>query len=234
MAVVAALAVLVALGVWQLQRMEWKNALIAEMRGRMEAPAVALPEPVGDPQALRFRRVEVTGRFLHARELHRVARTYRNTRGLFVVTPMVLADGRRILVNRGWVPVDRRERGTRPDGLVEGEVTLEGIVRLGGWRGADWLRPANDPQANEWLWMDLARMARHAGLENAVTDVYIDVAAGQTPGTYPIGGQTRVNLRNDHLEYALTWFALALALLVIYVLFHLHGRERRDGRARDE
>lgn len=232
-AVVPALAVLLALGVWQLQRLQWKNALIEEMQGRMQAPAIALPAPIRDPGALRFRRVEITGRFLHERELHRVARSARNTRGLFVITPMALRDGRRVLVNRGWVPVQRRDRASRPGSLVDGEVTVEGIVRLGGWRGVDWLRPANDPQANEWLWMDLERMARSAGLENAVTDVYIDLAAGETPGTYPIGGQTRVNLRNDHLEYALTWFALALALLVIYVAFHLHRREDAREGAKD-
>lgn len=228
LAVLPALAILIGLGVWQLQRLEWKNALIDEMRGRMTAAPIELPDPVRDAESLRFRRVALTGRFLNDRELYRVAQKRRNTRGLFVITPMVLADGRQVLVNRGWAPLDRRDPRTRADSLVEGQVKVEGVVRLGGWQGMDWLRPANEPQANEWLWMDLDRMARVAGLENPVTNVYIDLAKGQTPGEYPVGGQTRVNLRNDHLSYALTWFGLAVGLVVIYLLFHIRSDEPRQ------
>jgi surfeit locus 1 family protein len=214
------LALLIALGLWQLERMEWKNALVAEMKGRMDAAPMALPRPIRDAEALRFRRVELTGRFLHDREIYRAAQTFRNTRGLDVITPMVLADGRQVLVNRGWVPVARRAPATRADGQVEGTITIEGIVRLGGWSGMTWLRPENDPADNVWLWMDLPRMARFAELDRPVTELYVDAVKGQTPGRYPIGGQTNVNLRNQHLEYALTWFLLAAGLVAIYVLFH--------------
>jgi len=219
-AVVPALAILIGLGVWQLERLEWKTALIAEMRGRMDAPAMELPKPLTDLDELRFRRVKLTGEFLHDRELYRRAQKLRNTRGAFVITPMALADGRKILVNRGWVPLDRLDPATRPDSLVEGRVTIEGVLRLGGWKGRDWFRPTNDPDANSWLWMDLPRMALAAGLSNPVTEAYVDAARDQTPGDYPVGGQTRVNLRNEHLEYALTWFALAFGLLAVYVLYH--------------
>lgn len=219
-AVVPALAILIGLGVWQLQRLEWKTALIEEMRGRMAAPAMELPKPLSNLDELRFRQVELTGEFLHDHELYRRARKLRNTRGAFVITPMALADGRQVLVNRGWVPLDRLDPATRPDSLVEGQVTIEGVLRLGGWKGSDWFRPANDPEANSWLWMDLPRMAEAAGLSNPITKVYVDAAKNQTPGDYPVGGQTRVNLRNEHLEYALTWFALAFGLLAVYVLYH--------------
>lgn len=228
LAVVPMLAVLIGLGVWQLQRLEWKNDLIEEMRGRMEAAPIELPQPIEEPEALQFYRVELTGRFLNDGELYRVAQPLRNTRGLYVITPMRLEDGREVLVNRGWVPLDKREPAARPDSLTSGTVTVEGVIRLGGWQGMEWLRPANDPQANEWLWMDLDRMVREAGLENPVTNVYVDLAAEQTPGAYPVGGQTRVNLRNDHLNYALTWFALALGLVAIYVLFHWRPVDDRD------
>lgn len=220
------LAVLIGLGIWQLERLEWKNALVAEMKGRMGGPAIELPRPLPeDLSELRFRRVELRGRFRHEHELHRRAQPLRNTRGAHVITPLVLDDGREVLVNRGWVPLTKLDPAERPGSQPEGKVTLEAIVREGGWDGASWLRPANDPAGNSWLWMDLDRMADAAGLANPVTHLYVDAVAGTNPGKWPLGGQTRVNLRNDHLNYALTWFALAFGLVVIYVLFHLRREE---------
>jgi len=224
------LALLMGLGVWQLQRLEWKNNLIAEMEARMDPPAMALPDPLPDKlDNLRFRRVELTGRFHHDRELYRKARPLKNTRGAYVITPMTLGDGRQLLVNRGWVPLTKLDPAERPDSRPEGEITIDAIVRRGGWDGFAWLRPANDPAENTWLWMDLPRMTEAAGLSAPVTRIYVDAVKGATPGSqWPIGGQTRVNLRNDHLNYALTWFALAFGLAVIYVLFHLRREPSTD------
>ena len=237
-AVVPALALLLTLGVWQLQRLSWKTELIAEMESRMDAPPIALPEDLpeaADLGALRFHRVALTGRYHHDKELYRRAQSLRNQRGAFVLTPMTLDDGRQVIVNRGWVPLDREDPATRPDGQVTGTVTVEAIVRRGGWQGMDWLRPANDPADNVWLWMDLDRMAAAAALANPVTRLYLDAAENQHPGELPIGGQTRVNLRNEHLSYALTWFALAGGLIVIYILFHWRPvRAPRTGAPREE
>jgi surfeit locus 1 family protein len=220
-AVVPVFALLVGLGVWQLQRMEWKNALVAEMQGRMTAPAIALPRPLEDTEGLRFRRVELTGTYLHDKALYRAAQTLgKNRRGWHVITPMRLEDGRTVLVNRGYVPTEKKPPETRPESLFDGPVTIEGVLRLGGWSGMDFVRPENDPADNVWVWMDLPRMAEAAGLENAMTEVYVDAAEGQHPADYPVGGQTRVNLRNQHLEYALTWFLLAAGLLGVYFLYH--------------
>lgn len=230
-AVLPALALLLGLGMWQLQRLDWKTERIAEMSARMDAPTIALPRPLPEGQALaalRFRRVALTGTYHHDRELYRGAQPLRNQRGAFVLTPMTLADGRQVIVNRGWVPLDRKDPATRPEGQIAGEVTVAAIVRFGGWRGLDWLRPANDPAGNVWLWMDLDRMAAAADLSNPVTRLYLDAVKDQHPGRYPVGGQTRVNLRNQHLSYALTWFALAGGLLVIYVLYHLRPARRGD------
>lgn len=223
------LAILLGLGFWQLERLEWKNNLVADMQARMTAPAMPLPNSFAEAESLRFSRVKLSGRFLHDRELYRRAQPLKNTRGAFVITPLRLEDGREILVNRGWVPLEKLDPATRPETLVKGQVAFDAIVREGGWDGASWLRPANDPAGNVWLWMDLARMARAARLDNPITAIYVDTVKNATPGRYPIGGQTRVNLRNDHLNYALTWFGLALVLVVIYVLFHLHP-VKRGGR----
>lgn len=222
LAVLPLLAILIGLGVWQLERMAWKDALIAQMQERMGGPAVALPAEVSEADVpdLRFQRVAVRGVFLHDRELHRLARVHRERQGFHLITPLRLEDGREILVNRGWVPIELRDPGERPEMLTSEPVRFEAIVREGGWSGAQWLRPANDPEANAWLWIDLDAMAAQAGLENAVTALYLDAADSTAPGPYPVPGQTRVDLPDNHLGYAITWFSIAAVLVVIYFVYH--------------
>ena len=101
---VLALAVLVAMGTWQLERLESKRGLIAEMTQRMAGPARALPPPPVDAAMLRYRPIRLEGRFRHDRELYLEARSHQGRAGLHLVTPLVLDDGRVVLVDRGWVP----------------------------------------------------------------------------------------------------------------------------------
>lgn len=224
-----ALAVLIALGVWQLERLEWKQDLIHERQSRSQVSAVGLPEDLAGPGGLAFRNVRLRGRFLHDSEFYLAARTRNGQVGLHVVTPFALDDGRVVLVDRGWIPDGRRDPATRPEGQLPGELELTGLVRLPGWAGYSWLRPDNQPDDNLWFWVDPAAMAAAAGLDPVVApvvaQVYLDAGPADNPGGWPVGGQTRLDLPNDHLQYALTWFALALSLAVIYVLYHL----RRDG-----
>lgn len=227
-----ALAVLVAMGNWQLERLEWKRGLSAEMTQRMSGPAIALPPPPVDAAALRYRPVRLEGRFHHDRELYLEARSHAGRAGLHLVTPFELDDGRVVLVDRGWVPPERRRPETRPESLIAGQAAdrmrLTGTIRTGGWQGYRFLRPENDPAGNAWVWMDLPRMAERvamegagpggAGLGRTVRGYYLVAGAALNPGGLPIGRAPGVNLRNHHLGYALTWYALALVLLVIYLL----------------
>jgi surfeit locus 1 family protein len=211
-------AVLVGLGTWQLQRLEWKTDLIADLQARTSAEPISLSQALADPEEARFRPVRVTGRWLHDRTLNLVARTYRGEPGLHAVTPLRLSDGRTLLVDRGWVPLSEADPDRRRDGMPEGIVTLVGLARLPGWHGSDFARPENAPAANEWLWIDPEAMAAAAGIEDVVQDLYLAARDDQHPGRYPIGGRTRVDLPNNHLQYAITWFVLAAAALVVFVL----------------
>ncbi len=96
----------------------------------------------------------------------------------------------------------------------------------GGGRG-----PETGPGQNVWFWFDLPAMARHAGITGPLAPVYVDAVATPIPGGYPLGGETRIELPNDHLQYAITWFLLAVALIVIYLVFH-HQRGRLVFRRR--
>ncbi len=217
--VLPALVLLIGLGIWQLHRLDEKAALLARIDAGLAAAPVTLPATIGDPVAWDYRRVEVAGVFLHDRELYLTGRTFRGQAGLQVVTPLrrtdAAAPGQVILVNRGWVPNDRRDRGTRPDGLPAAEVAVSGIVRRPPDRG--WMQPDNEPAANLWFWVDLPAMSLAAGI--APEPTLILEADAQAADLLPIGGQTRRDIPNDHLQYAITWFGFAAILVVIYLMY---------------
>ena len=222
--VAVAFAVLVGLGIWQLQRLDWKEALIAERVAQSRLPPVALPADFGPAELLDYRKVAVRGRFLHDRELYLDGRLHKGQVGLDVVTPLVLDDGRTLLVNRGWAPKSARDPARRPDGQVPGEVAVEGALKRGGWGGLDLFRPDNQPAENVWLWPDLPAMAAAAELENPITELYLIAGPAPNPGGLPIGREIAVDLPNDHLGYALTWFGLAGALAIIAGLAHFRTK----------
>ena len=214
-------AVLLALGLgaWQVQRLVWKNGLIADRQAKAAAPPLAgLPERFVSGEH-EFRRVSVSGRFLHDRELYLGARSLKGNAGYQVVTPFVVAsaESRPVLVNRGWVPLALKPPERRADGQIAGTVTVEGYLRAPVPRG--WFTPDNEPARNFWFYVDLPAMAAAAKLDT-VAPFLIEAGPAPNPGGYPIGGQTRIELPNDHLQYALTWFALAVTGMVIYALYH--------------
>lgn len=217
LAVAVAVAGFVALGVWQLERRAWKLDLIARVEARLAAEPVAAPGPdawadlsrAGDEYA----RVRVAGRFRHDREAAVLAVTELGS-GYWIVTPLE-TPGFTLLVNRGFVPPDRRDPARRPEGQVAGEVAVAGLLRLTE-PGGGFLR-ANDPAAGRWYSRDVAAIAAAAGLGGAVAPYFVDADATPNPGGWPVGGLTVVRFRNTHLGYALTWFALGggLAFLAL-------------------
>ena len=219
---VLAVAFMAGLGTWQVQRLVWKRDLLQRIETQMAEPPVALPAEIADPQAWDYRRVSVTGTLQHDKELHLGARSMRGNVGFQILTPLVRSDGGRVvLVNRGWTPPEKRFADSRPEANPAGEVTIEGVAREP--RGRAWMQPDNQPDKNFWFWIDLPAMAAQSGVP-AVAPVVVEAGPAEVPGGYPLGGQTRVTIPNDHLTYAITWYSLALALLVIYVVYHL----RRD------
>lgn len=219
-----ALALLVGLGAWQLQRLAWKRDLLATVEAHMSAPPLALPAEVADPAALDFRRVSASGRFAHGRELYLAGRNRRGRPGVHVVTPLLREGGAAVLVNRGWVPLDKKDPASRAAGQVSGTVTVTGIARVP--RPPGMFVPENDPAKGFWMTVDIAAMAAAARVA-PVLPVIVEADATPNPGGLPIGGVTRIDYRNDHLQYALTWFALAVALVIIFVVYHRSPREEQ-------
>jgi len=211
---VLGIVVLSALGVWQVERRTWKLALIDRVDQRIHAAPVPAPGPDAWAAINRdddeYRRVKITGRFANDRETLVDATTERGM-GFWVMTPLITPDGFTVLVNRGFVPVDRRDSATRAAGQIEGETTVSGLVRMTEPKGM--LLRANDPAAGRWYSRDVAAIAKARDL-NRVAPYFIDADATANPGGLPVGGLTVVSFYNHHLLYALTWFALALMLAV--------------------
>lgn len=208
LAALSLVAAFVALGVWQVQRRAWKHDLVERIAARVHAPAVAAPSAAGPDDA--YRRVFIVGRFLHDRSTLVRAATVRGS-GYWVMTPLVGGDGRVTLINRGFVPPERKADYARPAGLAR----VTGLVRLTE-PGGGFLR-ANDPAGDRWYSRDVAAIARARGLPDATASYFIDaqVSPGGSP-TYPVGGLTILSFPDNHLGYALTWFALAVMTVAGY------------------
>jgi surfeit locus 1 family protein len=213
-----AFLLLTGLGTWQVQRLYWKEALIAERHAAVSAAPVDLPSSLAAAQQLEYHRVRATGHFLNDRELYLGATSEDGRPGYHVITPLVLGSGASLLVDRGFVPEARRARESRAAGEVEGVVTVTGLLRLPPAGKPHWFVPDNSAEHNYWFYVDVPAMAAVARIDEALP-FYVDADASPNPGGLPIGGQTRLDLPNNHLQYAITWYALAAALVVISIHF---------------
>ncbi|WP_430869571.1 SURF1 family protein [Cupriavidus basilensis] len=206
-----------ALGTWQVQRRAWKLDLIARVDQRIHAPAIAAPGRDQWPQLNaandEYRRVRATGTFLNDRETLIQASTELGT-GFWVLTPLRMADGAVVLVNRGFVPPEQRDRAARGATEASGETTVSGLLRISEPSMAFLRR--NDPATNLWYSRDVPAIAAARGLTN-VAPYFIDAdGPGVQPPAegaqraWPVGGLTVVSFYNNHLVYAITWYALAI------------------------
>ena len=231
----AAFLVLIALGTWQVERLAWKEALLSTISERMAAAPAPLDEVVAasaSGDAIEYRRVSVEGRFLHDREQFFFA-THAGRSGFYVYTPLERADGSLVFVNRGFVDMDLKDPARRQAGQVGGIVSVVGLARERLSEKPSSLVPDNDPAQNIFYWKDIEAMAKNAGLDRAkLLDVFVDADAMPNPGGYPVGAVTIIDLPNNHLQYAITWYGLALALAGVFA-FRFFGRKPAGAEGED-
>nr|WP_284701671.1 SURF1 family protein [Rhodoplanes tepidamans] len=223
-------AILIGLGVWQLERMAWKRALIATLTERLAAEPVALPPAAAWPglsrEANEFRRIRVSGDFLHDKEalvyaIGSGSRTAPSGLGYRVFTPLRLAGGATVLVDRGFVPDADKAPEARAAGQVSGPVEIVALMR---WpESRPMFAPADDPDRNVWFARDPAAIAVTKGL--TIPAFYLDLEQPAPPGGLPRPVLLRPNLPDNHLQYAITWFSLALALAAIFVVWAFGRRK---------
>lgn len=207
-----------ALGTWQVQRLSWKLDLIERVEQRVRAAPVEAPAGPVSAAADEYRHVVLHGRFLHAHETLVQAVTEQGP-GWWLVTPLQRADGRSVLVNRGFVTSESKALAARPDG----EVTVTGLLRLTEPRGGFLRR--NDPAAGRWFSRDVDAIAAARGIANAAP-YFVD--ADSSADTWPVGGLTVVSFHNNHLVYALTWFGLAAMVAGAAWMLRPGGRWARE------
>lgn len=230
--VLIALAILLGLGTWQVQRLHWKEALLADIEVRRTSEPLTLQQAelmLGN-QPLEYRRVKVEGRFDHSRERHFFA-THRGQTGYYVYTPLRLDDDRFIFINRGFVPYELKDPAKRLAGeLASGPVAIEGLLRgkLEGKPSS--MVPDNDLAKNIFYWKDFDAMVMSAGLDPAkVVGFFIDANDAPNPGGWPQGGVTLIDLPNNHLQYAITWYGLAAALVIVSGFAYFRGAKGKTG-----
>lgn len=219
---VVAFGVLVSLGTWQMQRLHWKEGLLQAIAERRSAPPVALAEiekMLTEGADIDYRTVTVPGTFDHSKERHFFA-THNGRTGYYIFTPLTIADGRSLFVNRGFVPFEQKDAATRLAGELPASVAIHGLARPKLTEKPSSLVPDNDLAKNIFYWKDLDTMASSVGLSaDKVVKFFVDADATPNPGGLPIGGVTQFDLPNSHLQYALTWYGLAAALVVVSGVF---------------
>ncbi|EJC73934.1 hypothetical protein Rleg10DRAFT_2406 [Rhizobium leguminosarum bv. trifolii WSM2012] len=219
--VLIALSILISLGTWQVERLHWKEGLLADIAARQAAAPVPLAEieaMAASGGDIEYRKVTATGRYINNKERHFFA-TWQGQTGFYVYTPLELADGRTLLVNRGFVPYENKEPEMRMQGQLTDQQTVTGLARAKLPGKPSWVAPDNDVAKNIFYWKDLDVMAESVGLEKArVIPFFVDADSTPNPAGLPIGGVTQVDLPNDHLQYAFTWYGLAAVLVVVVAI----------------
>lgn len=209
---------LLALGSWQVHRLGWKRALIARVEARVTATPADAPARAAWPsvtaESAEYQRVKLQGRFLPDKAALVQATTDLGA-GFWLLTPLERPDGSFVWVNRGFLPPQAREPSARGRAEPTGTVDVVGLLRITEPKGA-FLRH-NDPAANRWYSRDIAALSAARGLPAADTAPYfVDAARDprQAEGAWPVGGLTVIRFPNNHLMYAITWYGMALLLLV--------------------
>lgn len=210
---VTGLGVLLTLGIWQVQRLSWKEALLADIDARIAAPPVALPADP-DPQRDRYLPVAVSGRIGQG-EVHVLVSVKQVGAGYRIIAPLTTDSGRRILLDRGFVPLVAKDA---PRAI--GPMRIVGNLH---WPDEiDDYTPANDLAENIWFSRDVPTLAAHLDTE----PVMIVARAPTDPDVTPLPVDS-AGIPNDHLQYAVTWFGLAVVWVAMTLYFLIRPGARR-------
>jgi len=249
---VLVIAVLLALGTWQVQRLQWKLALIERVDARVHAEPVPAPGPQDwarvSADTDEYKHVFLTGRLLPEYSTKAQATTERGP-GYWLLTPLCQADGSTVIVNRGFIPLDAAAalegslNAVVPAGIdacaaaaLSGRapVRLNGLLRISETKPGPLGLRKNEPAQNRWYARDVHAIATARGLQpTRVAPYFVDADAGQyvadlAEAQRPYGGMTVISFPNNHLVYALTWYALA-AMMAAALAWVIRDERRRAG-----
>ena len=207
-------AILVTLGVWQVQRLQWKEALLAQLAANAAATPIDLATAAARAAAgedMEFVRVSFPATYRHEGMIKMLA-TYQGGQGWTIITPATSSDGFAVIIDRGRIPDQQLDGFDKPGGLVQ----IDGVLR-GYGRGRAMFDPDNDARANLWYWWDVPAMLAAGGLapELKPFPFVVQLLPAAAAAAFPRPEEPKAKLANNHLGYALTWFGLAATLLAV-------------------
>ncbi|GAA6053850.1 hypothetical protein JCM3770_004748 [Rhodotorula araucariae] len=217
------------LGCWQIKRLQWKLDLINQLDEKLHQDPVRLPARI-DTAAIpdfAWRKVFVTGTLDHEHSIELGPKTRDGQLGYHIFTPLVRGEGQdTIVVNRGFVKREFKEAESRPASLTKEPVALVGMLRDQEARNS--FTPVNEPAKGQWVFSDIAEIARYTGAEPVLVDQIYEDHPGKVDvylrEGVPVGRSASIELRNMHLTYAATWFSLSLA--TAFMFFRLMRRPK--------
>lgn len=232
---VVGIAILCALGTWQVKRLHWKEGLIAKVEQRTALAPMELDDFLSR-QMLEdnwpYSPVMTSGVYDHSKEVYFFATSIRGRSGWNVHTPMLLDNGKYLIVNRGFIPYDMRDPEKRLEGQVTGKQELSGLVRVPETERPNTWFPENIPEKRELYWRDHDLMSELMGKSEGreFLPFFVDANDAPVEGGWPKGGTTIIAFSNNHLQYAVTWYGLALALFGVgsYFLYSRREKNNRD------
>ncbi len=222
---IPAIIFMLMLGFWQIERLKWKSQLIDILMERTSRNAVELSFDDINKVNDEFTPVYIYGKFDYSHELLLQNRTYEKQAGMHLLTPFIITASdkinntninKAILVDRGWLPFAKTDGPFHKDSHIDDIIKLEGVVRFP--TGQTSFIPDNMAAKNQWYFIDLEQISSHTGYD--FIDYYIMANNNGDMNNLPIGGRWKINLPNNHLEYAITWYSLAFILLVIFLIYH--------------
>jgi len=205
------LSILLSLSCWQFKRLEWKTNLINERTERFESEFKRLDQ-VNNPSENEFQRVKVFGEVLNEYEFFMPALSKNGNNGYHILTLLKEKKGKIIIFDTGWVPLKKKDINFRQDNILSGESEIDVVIRLPGRKGR--FQPDNDVEKNFWFFVEPKKIQDLIGV-NVEKKFYIE-AFNDGPNGFPLGNQTRIYLRNNHLQYALTWLLMALSFIGVF------------------
>ena len=211
LAFITALSLLLCLSGWQIKRLYWKTDLISQRVMSYELNPVNFLE-IKDHKNNEFRKIIIKGKLLNENEMYMPALSKRGNNGFHILVPLKTDKAKFIIYNTGWVPLKMKEKSKRIENITNDVGTFEAIIRKSGRKG--YFQPQNDINSNTWFFVEPKLMSSYLGIN--FQDKYYLEAFDNGPNGFPLGNQTRIYLRNNHLQYALTWFMIALGLIGVF------------------
>ena len=199
------------LSIWQIKRLFWKSNLIDNLEIAYKSPPIKINNLHGDLREFKYKKVSAEGIFINKKNMYIEPRVYKGQVGFNLLTPLLLKDGRIILIDRGWI---REKKFFNDDN--EKNIFLQGILKESG--KTNFFTPANVPKDNSWFYVDISQMSEYVGF-NLIKHVYLELINKNDLNNYPIAKEPKVALLNNHLQYAITWAILGFVFLIMNYIY---------------